>query len=475
MCHSTDSTQVTNEALQKHLNWLTHDNENYPKIRTETDPIPDDSLTKRLDKLQDNIEELPKTSLSKASIEESVTAVIGNDFQKCFLQIQENTAQETLKKIVAGQLATMETSLIDEITKVMEESAEKTKSLINVSFGNKNKHDDLTYKLEKAKEDLADEKILTQSLNEKVVKLESDNKTLRMEKIALEEKKSEYFTKYREKKAELEQEQTEITKLQNNLKEETASRKDLQEKIAVALESLESITSDGLTLGKRVNNVFGIHQNLKQEVADLKEQLIKKQGEYERKVSELEGEHKTAVSRLEGKLETEKDKVSESQGRLKATAQKFSGFDNLVIPYVELAEKVQAAPSTRDLLRNCSPVNEGHPDNIVIFISYVANERGFAVEIYNAMRKYQSETKIGMEKADHDVVKALNEFYQKRDNIEFEVMKTPEEKQRFNHKNVQDLEKPANTRFRDYSTVYVPAIMKDETTVSFQAVVKGNT
>lgn len=348
---------------------------------------------------------------------------------------REDSLSEQLKRIET-YLANSQNNLQSKDS-VVNEITETLKNELKTHFTNFNE------KLQK--ESSEDEKEKISSLEEDVKKLYSVNEALSTEKIAFEEIKKD-----------------EITKLQESLLREVDEKITLQRKIDDALESLEPITAEGLTLGKRVNNVFDIHKSLKQEVADLKDLLKEKEGEYQRK-----------VSRLEDKLETEKGKVSESQGKLKETAQKFSGFDKLVIPFVELAEKVQAASSTCELLRDCSPVNGEHPDNILKFISYVGNERGFAVEIYNAMRKYQSDTKIGMEKSDRDVVRALNEFYKERDDIEFDVMVTPMEGERFNHKNVQDLEKPANTRFRDYSTVYVPAIMKDETTVSFQAVVKG--
>ncbi len=495
----SNQIQDLKEFLTKKVNWLIHDNEEYPDDRIETGKIEDDSLKNKLSKLE-QLEELKtlldnirKSTLKAVDVEYALDGRLGNEFKTKFSTLENNYVS---KKDLQSMLDSKEEQFKKDLQQMFEENATETKTsfalftskkeaekeiatlkenlskakassdhykklyvdkdglLTNEKEKTKNLEEDKT-QIEKEKNQLESDKRLLESdkrlLESDKGQLESDKSRLTSDNKNLTSSASNYRMLLKEEERKTKKLETTISGLETDIDvlnqkvtDLTESKEKTEGKMERAMDALGKITTDGSYLGMKVDKVLEVYDGLTNKIKD-----------------------------LQGQLQTEKGKVTESRGELKATAQKFSGFDKLVVPYVALAQKVQAAASTKVLLSQCSPVDGAHPDNIVKFISFVGGERGFAVEVYNAMRKYQSEHKKGMEKADVEIVGALNQFYRDRDNIEFDVMVTPAEDERFNHKNVQDLEKPANTRFRQYTTVYVPAIMKDESTVSFQAVVKG--
>lgn len=167
------------------------------------------------------------------------------------------------------------------------------------------------------------------------------------------------------------------------------------------------------------------------------------------------------ISRLEKQIEALKSEVNQSSGALRPTVE----------PFLKLGSAVQACPSTKELIEPYLPLE--NTKNVVLFVGLVGNERTFAQVIYNAMKKYKSTEKTAITPSEKALFVAVNDFYKKRDDIEFDVLVLPEESGKFNKLQLQDLEKPGNTAFRQYTEVYVPIVMKDEKSVGFRGVVKG--
>lgn len=156
---------------------------------------------------------------------------------------------------------------------------------------------------------------------------------------------------------------------------------------------------------------------------------------------------------------------------LQATNAKFSGFDEVVEPYVKILSLVEKCPSTNSLVAEFLPVNT---KTIIKFIGFFGSDLSFANKIYNAMKSYKTTNKNPIENCEITLFDSLNEFYKDNNNVEFDVMSIPLENEKFNKLTLQDLEKPSNTSFRKYTEVYVPMIMKDEKNVTFRGVVKGS-
>lgn len=167
------------------------------------------------------------------------------------------------------------------------------------------------------------------------------------------------------------------------------------------------------------------------------------------------------ISRLEKQVETLKNEVNQSSGALRPTVE----------PYLILGNAVLACPSTKELIEPYLPLE--NTKNVVLFVGLVGSERSFAQLIYNAMKKYKSTEKTAITPSEKALFVAVNDFYKKRDDIEFDVLVLPEETGKFNKLQFQDSEKPGNTAFRQYTEVYVPIVMKDEKSVGFRGVVKG--
>lgn len=167
------------------------------------------------------------------------------------------------------------------------------------------------------------------------------------------------------------------------------------------------------------------------------------------------------IAHLEKQVASLKNEMKHSLGSLQPTIE----------PFLALGSAVDSCESTKELVKNYFPLEK--TENAVLFVGLVGRDRGFANEIYNTMKKFKCTKKTPISPSEESLLATVNSFYRNRDNIDFDVLLVPEPLGRFNKQQVQDLEKPGNTSFRQYSEVYVPIVMKDGNSVGFRGIVKG--
>ncbi|MFI3254184.1 MAG: hypothetical protein R3Y63_07565 [Eubacteriales bacterium] len=251
-------------------------------------------------------------------------------------------------------------------------------------------------------------------------------------------------------------------------KEEARNNNDAQvEKIALRDHQLQQKQEEIASLEKKNTEVQENLKNTERTLTLTESKLASAKDtidERETKITSLN----SVLESKEAKLETVKKDSAAYASKMEDT---YGGVGGLVSPYLEVATRILACDSTKEILEKYLPIDK--VDNQILFIRHMGKGDVLAQEIYNTMRRHKGNSKEPMNKAEVEMIKTLNHFYQTNDHIEFDVLSIPESDQNFDKKLVQDLEKPSNSTFLKYSDVYVPAVMKDEKSVSFKAFVKG--
>lgn len=278
------------------------------------------------------------------------------------------------------------------------------------------------------------------------------------QQLAVEEKKShELSIELRGKEREL-----------GNVKEEAKATNDTQvEKIAKLDQKIQQLNEDITSLDKKIKNTNEELENTQRALSSTERKLSSANDTIEAKEKE-----NTSLSRSLERKETDLEKVTkESENFASKMNKTYGGVEDLVSPYVDVANEILSCDSTKEILEKYLPIEE--VDNQILFIRHVGRGEGLAQEIYNTMRRYKAINKEPLNSAEEKMIRALNKFYQENDHLEFDILHIPKSDQNFEKKFVQDLEKPANVSFLKYTDVYVPAVMKDEKNVTFKAYVKG--
>ncbi len=459
--------------LKQHMNWLVTFNVNFPNQENQTNESPPDGhLLKHLLDITQKLEQLSGVEGTVEAIPDRVAETLSLDgmlqekfdSQKAemdayfieqkenFLSLLESHSAYQNSKTPEWYKNEVESRFKENISRLTEENKNLNEEYLRLKEENSRNHTALTRNKEQLIE--KDREILhlngvIKSLNDTIENNERTNKNV------IQELKS-----------------TESTLL-SSLESCRDNNKELKEEISHLKEHCEKIEEAFAFFKQKANGEIA---TLEAKVEDAQFTLKSTEEKLQKTESTLQATQNT-LEKTEKSLDSTKLSLREAQGSLEetvqATSKKFGGFDDLAKPYVDLGQAVLTSFAARELLHDYGDLNKNDAKNIIKFISFVGSERNFAIELYNCMRKYQAVQKEGLTRADKAMIQAVNLFYQVRDGIEFEVMVLPEENQKFNAGKVQDLEKPGNTRYREYTEVYVPAIMKDESTVAFQAVVKG--
>lgn len=274
---------------------------------------------------------------------------------------------------------------------------------------------------------------------------------------------------------------TSLDKLQNEkttLQNEKITLQEEKNNLQAMIDQLQSVK------GNLEGEVAGLNQKiqgLEQTVSDLSAQSGKWEAsakEWEGKSNQFEAttkEQSSEISMLKGEVSATADKLSQQKEAFsdfkQETNAEFGDVGDVVAPYMNIAEKVLACASTKDIMSSYLPLDK--TGNKIKFIGLMGAEKSFAQEIYNAMKKYKATEKSTITPEEQDLFSTLNAFYQERDGIEFDILVVPEDSGKFNKIQHQDMDKPGTTAFRQYTEVYVPIIMKDEKNVGFRGVVKA--
>lgn len=293
-------------------------------------------------------------------------------------------------------------------------------------------------KLQQKIDELKPESFQGQSNHEHTMKILDEYRLKDQRKMLLleqnEEKLSEYQQKVDSQEKKLNSQAKQMEEYRIALVEETCKREFLQSKVD---ESANSSSQDS----GQIAELLAEKKNLSMQLTEVKAELFDVQNES-----------------LKFHQETEKN---------------YGSVESFVKPYLALAEKVLACESTKDKVQKFLPLNR--MENQMRLIRQVGRDQAFATELYNGMRLYKSTTKEPLTQADRDLVQAVNVFYRLNDGFDYDVMVIPSVGDKFSKMTHQDLEKASSSAFLGFSEIYVPALMTDEKTVSFKAIVKGKT
>lgn len=267
---------------------------------------------------------------------------------------------------------------------------------------------------------------------------------------------------------------TELTKLREEIigknfkiveKEQRYSEiQDDLEKVNTRLEKLKFVSEQDKVLIAELNvEAKGFH--------DKEEEFTKSNQELKSSFEKTSEELQNLKRELKEKSDLLKKEKEESSAFKTEMHDTYGGVDKLVKPYLDIGEKILACESTKDKMSKFLPLEK--VENQMLFIRQVGRDKSFASEIYNAMRLVKSLTKEPLNDVERDLVVSINQFYRKNDHFDYDVMVIPDNGDKFNKAMHQDLEKASSYAFLSYSEVYVPALMNDEKSVAFKAIVKG--
>lgn len=288
---------------------------------------------------------------------------------------------------------------------------------------------------------------------------------------------------------------TQLTNLTSTVASLSVSLNDLQGEKKVLQTDKENLQNDKIKLESQLSERNSIVEELREKIRKLEQEMASMSNQsqewkaraekWESTANTLEERNQVQANKIQG-LETNisqlKEVVSDTENQLsheknalstlkQETDAEFGDVGDVVKPYMDIAEKVLACVSVKDIMGDYIPLDK--TGNKIKFIGFMGADKSFANEVYNAMKKYKASEKTVITPEERDLFAALNAFYQERDGIEFNVLVEPEPTGKYNKLELQDLEKPGNTSFRQYAEVYVPMIMKDEKLVGFRGIVKG--
>lgn len=172
-------------------------------------------------------------------------------------------------------------------------------------------------------------------------------------------------------------------------------------------------------------------------------------------------------------IQAQTSQIQEKDSRIQESDNKFGGFDNFVKPYSGLAEVIMACETTAGLLEHMQPIQT--TENIIKFIGLIGAQREFATTVYKCLSSAKMNDKVPLTCDEKNLIKAFNAFYRQAQEIEFDVFIIPDidADNKFDRTKYQDIERRSDGSFKSVEEVYVPSLMKSDTTILFPTLVKG--
>lgn len=236
-----------------------------------------------------------------------------------------------------------------------------------------------------------------------------------------------------------------------------------------------------------------IEEKNKAELDKFKADYEKKIAEYEEKLDEFEKnknefketlktEYEEKISDLTEKLETvtkELDTYKKSNGEL------VDRFDVITDEYGKVLDQLFACKSMESYrIKNKLEAKEKGSEAIIHFIKIVGNNFMMARDIRDAMQRYRKNVECCPLMDDElKLINIVNEFYRKEHKREDENDKVlflpencdnPSSMVRFNPSQMQDLEHPAETKYKSIKCIYAPCFRQYDENRIEKAIVKAS-
>lgn len=153
---------------------------------------------------------------------------------------------------------------------------------------------------------------------------------------------------------------------------------------------------------------------------------------------------------------------------------KYSIFDTFMSDYKKIFKLVQSCKSLQSLLGDAN--NPESTEDLLKFLLIFGSDQSFASRVYSAMREYKKQSVCPVDAEEIKLIEFLNRFYRDRHQLNFDVFELPESidgQIKFDKNKMQDMDRPSDNLMRSVAAVYVPALRRDASVISFKAIIKG--
>lgn len=241
------------------------------------------------------------------------------------------------------------------------------------------------------------------------------------------------------------------------------------------------ITKLNSTLSEKESNL----EEVKKDLSDKEDKLMGLRNELSNKEIELENVKKDLTDKVDELARVRYDlEVQEKQ--LQNTCQtfentignyeeKFGDWDKVTSNYRELLQKIYSCDSMQELIKEAGLKREtsniGSIDNVLRFIGYVGVNDDFVITVRNKMMAYKKVNRSFLNDNEKELIEAINQFYQKQMGEEEEKMFIPGI-EKWDKKQMQDMDRASISFFSEVKGVYAPGIRKDGNVIQ-RAVIQG--
>lgn len=342
-------------------------------------------------------------------------------------------------------------------------------------------------KLETMREDFSNQ---FKQLNSKYIDLHNELKTDLSNKsneiVALTEIKEKLLKENKELRDEKENLEHEIRSLNREREEIEDKYNELQNKLSDKGDKLEKVSSELEDKKRRLDEIRtkaeqqdGKISNLNGELEQIKKELEDEKGRLTTEKEKLKWELtsvKDSLHARENELKDAKEHLNDTNQKLGNYNRQFGNWEDVTRDYRNILSKLYECQSLKGIIEKyrleINIENADTVDNVLKFIGVLGVGDGFALEIYNVMRRYKSIHSEYINAKEKSFIDELNMYYRKVMLVEFNVLDVPET-EKFEDKVMQDM---VDTRrmFRKILGVYVPGLRKDETGFKQKVIVHGS-
>ncbi len=293
---------------------------------------------------------------------------------------------------------------------------------------------------------------------------------------------------YRKSQQELEKKEKKIAdlideneKLKKNIRIMESDRIQVNDKV-IELEKDKQMFWDKFNRKKAEIDKLRIMVQKKEEETD---RLIRENDIAQEEISKLKEDldhDKTKIEELKKRsqdLEEERDRVHQLFMEQKSLAEhyseKFGCWEADTSEYKNLLKAVWKCGSLVKMLEDYGIDKEKGGENItnlLHFVGLLGNGTSFLPILYDYLEEFKTEYRQVLDSSERELISQLNSYYKREFSLSYDVILFPQTDDQFDKTTMKDID--ARTKvFRKVESVYVPAIMRDETNFLLLALVKG--